>query len=93
MKIRRYYNRGVKYKYTISDEYLEKLKKERGVSQADSLDNASYEILLETKEEEKEWFFDCLNRVYSNPRYYLDRIGKLPTFKVHIKKIFPEMKK
>ena len=82
MKIRRYYKKGQKFKYTISDEYYEQLVKERGITEANRIDNASKEIILESIEEEHSWFQDCLHRVYNNPRWYLDNLDYLPTFSV-----------
>jgi len=93
MMIRRYYKKGVKYPYTICEDYLSTLVTERGSSEANRLDNASYEIVLTSLEEQKDWFFDCLQRVISNPRYYLDNLDKIPTFKVRIKEIFPSNQK
>ena len=92
MKIRRYYKKGVKYKYTICDEYLKTLIKEKGVEEANRIDNASYELLLTSKEEMNDWFNDCLNRVITNPRFYLDNLDSLMTFKVRIQDIFPKRK-
>lgn len=83
MRIRRYYKRGTSYPYTYSEEYLAKVVEEKGEIEAARLDNASYEIILETIEEEENWFNECLARVYENPRWYLDNIDFLPTFKVH----------
>jgi len=89
MRIRRYYRRGEAYKYTISDVYYDKLIKKYGIDKASMIDNASYDIILDNDEEEKNWFFDCLSRVQSNTRWYLDNLDYLPTFKISIKKIFP----
>jgi len=89
MMIRRYYRKGVKYNYTICNDYLQKLIGERGQDEASRLDNASYEIILQSKEEQLDWFNDCLRRVIKNPRYYLDNLENIPTFKVRIKEIFP----
>ena len=90
MRIRRFYRKGVPYKYTFTDEYYDKLVLEKGLQEADRLDTAEKEIVLESDEEEREWFFDCLNRVIANPRYYLDNYDKIPTFNINIKKIFPK---
>ncbi len=92
MRLRRYYMKGVKYPYTINDSYLKKLVIEKGEVEAALIDNANYEIILESEEEEKKWFFECLQRVQNNTRYYLNNIDKLPVFKVHIRKIFPKKK-
>jgi hypothetical protein len=91
MKVRRYYRKGVEYKYTWSDEYFERMLSEKGEKEAFRIDNASYEIILESEEEEREWFFDCLQDVLGNTRWYLDNLDRIPTFKVNIKRIFPEM--
>lgn len=90
MRIRRYYKKGIMYAYTISDEYLERLKEEKGEMIAAKIDNASYEILLDTLEEERAWFFECCSRVLNNPRWYLDNADMIPTFKVHHKQLFPD---
>lgn len=89
MMLRRYYKKGVKYKYTISDSYLEKLIVDRGIDEATRIDNASYDIILDSGEE-KVWFDDCCNRIMQNPRFYLDNLDKLATFKVNYTKMFPE---
>ena len=88
MRLRRYYKKGVDYKYTISDAYLDKLTERDGFEKARRLDNASYEIILDTDEEQISWFNDCLKRVMSNPRFYLDNLEFLPEFKVRKKVIY-----
>ena len=88
MIIRRYYKKDYPYKYTIGEEYLKKLVEEKGEEEANRIDNASYEIILNTKEEQRKWFFECLYRVRCNPRYYLDNLDNLYEFKVNIKDIF-----
>jgi len=90
MKLRRYYKKGLAYPYTIGEKYYEKLVFEKGRVEADRIDNASYELLLQTPEEENNWFFDCLTRVLNDPRWYLDNLDSLSTFKVKIKNIFPK---
>lgn len=98
MKIRRYYNKNVKYerkyypKIHDMEEFSKRISSERLVSEEDVMlfDNAEHTIELESEEEEATWFFDCLDRVYRDPRWYLDNLDKLPTFKVRIEKIFPE---
>jgi hypothetical protein len=92
MRIRRYYKKGCKYKYTISDEYLNVIALEKGLDQAGKIDNANYELILDNDEEMRDWFFDCLNRVIENPRFYLDNLDYLPTFRVRIQEIFPKRK-
>lgn len=89
MKIRRYYKKGIKYKYTISDEFYQKLILEKGQEVADKIDNADKEIVLQSPEEEISWFNDCCNRVRARPRWYLDNLDWLPTFTVNITDIFP----
>jgi len=93
MKIRRYYKRGQKYPYTISETFLKELTDTKGSERADYIDNASYEIILENIEEEKDWFNDCCIRIINNPRYYLDNLDKLPTFRVAYSRIFDEKPK
>ena len=90
MLIRRYYKKGVPYKYTISDEFLQKMKDDYGEERAHHIDNASYEIILETLEEESSWFADCCSRVLSDTRWYLEHLDSLPTFRVHHKALFPK---
>lgn len=85
--------KGGNYPYTINDEYLKKLVFDKGEVEAGRIDNASYELILQNEEEEKSWFFDCLQRVIDNPRWYLDNLQYLSTFRVHITKIFPKKRK
>lgn len=80
------------YPYTISEEYLAKLIVEKGYEHAENIDNASFELILD-EDEQASWFFDCLRRVYDNPRYYLDNLDFLTTFKVNITEIFPDKKR
>ena len=88
MIVRRYYKKGFPYKYTINKKYLKKLREEKGEEEASRIDNASYEIILTTKEEQRKWFFECLYRVRCNPRFYLDNLDLLCEFKVNIRDIF-----
>ena len=92
MILRRYYRRGQKYDYTISDEYLEELKNNVDYPEERimKIDNASYDIVLQTPEEEYEWFMDSCNRVLANTRWYLDNVDKVATFRVNYSRIFPE---
>ena len=90
MYLRRFYRAGTKYGRTYTDEYIEKLISQVGDEEAKRIDNATYSLVLETKEEEKSWFFDCCQRVIENPRWYLDNLEYLSVFTVHIKDIFPE---
>lgn len=82
MRVRRYYKKGVSYPYTVSEEYLVELVELKGEEEAARIDNASYELILDTEEEELSWFYECCARVYANPRWYLDNIEFLPTFRV-----------
>lgn len=91
MYLRRFYRRGLKHKRTYTDEYIQELIERLGEEETLNIDNAEYAIVLETPEEEKSWFFDCCQRVISNPRWYLNNLDKLQVFSVHIKHIFPEM--
>ena len=93
MRIRRYYQKGVKYPYTISQEYFERLLEERGEDVACSIDNAHLEIVFDDEEEEREFFFECLRKVYENPRWWLDNLENRPEFRVNITRIFPHKKK
>ena len=86
MQLIRFYRKGSKPKYTVSEEYLKTLKSQN----REFIDNASVAIVLDTDEEEKIWFNECLNRVYNNPGYYLRNLDSLMTFRVNIKKIFPD---
>ena len=87
MKIRRYYRRGQKYDYYIRDEYYEVLIKKYGVEKAEIIDNAELDIVLEP-EEQKSWFDDCCNRILENPRFYLDNVEKLATFRVQKRNVY-----
>lgn len=98
MKIRRYYEAGgvyagIKRVYypEINDfsEYL-KVMMNNGYTEEEAItmDTAQWEFLL-SEEEQATAFFDCLQRVQENPRYYLDNLDNLPVFRVDITKIFP----
>jgi uncharacterized protein YdiU (UPF0061 family) len=93
MILRRYYKMGQKYKRTYTDEYVDEMKEKLGDEEASNIDNAEYEIVLESLEEQKSWFFDGCRRVMENPRWYLDNLDKIPTFRVKITEIFPEKTK
>ncbi len=92
MHIRRYYKKGRDYNYTINEKFLQEMKDKMGEERANHIDNASYEIILDTVEEEKQWFNDCCLRVIENPRYYLDNLDSLPTFKVAFSRVFDDEK-
>ena len=64
---------------------------EKGEEVAIRMDNASYDIVLESDEEERSWFFDSCNRVLNDTRWYLDNIDKIPTFRINYSKIFPRI--
>lgn len=87
MKLRRYYRRGIKYPYTVSKAYLNKISEEKGALEAHRIDNAEYEIVL-SEGEQKSWFFDCLRRVMSNPRFYLDNLEFLSEFRVNYSVVY-----
>ena len=89
MRIRRYYKKGVSYNYTISEDFLKKINVELGVGRASKIDNASYELILDSEEEERAWFNDSCNRVIANTRWYLDNLDYLPTFRVNLTRLFP----
>ena len=55
-----------------------------------NVDTADYEIII-SDDEANSWYFDCLQRVIDNPRWYLDNLETLPTFRVDIMKIFPNV--
>jgi len=85
MKMVRFYRKGQRLPYTVSEKYYKQLQKDG----REFIDNANYAMVLESDEEEKSWFFDSLRRVYENPKYYLDNLDSCMTFRVSIGKIFP----
>lgn len=90
MFLRRFYKAGTNYKRTYTDKYIAELIEKLGEEEAMRIDNATYALVLESKEEEKSWFFDCCHRIIANPRWYLDHLDNIPVFRVKIKEIFPE---
>jgi hypothetical protein len=82
MHLRRFYKKNQHYDYKIPDEELYKIKKERGEKHSNKLDNASYEIILDNKEEETIWLNETCNKIISNPLYYFDNLDKLTTFRL-----------
>jgi len=93
MYIRRYYKKGLKYPYTVGEEYKKKLIEDYGEMRADLIDNADEEVILEGSEEELEWFNDSCERVIANPGFYLANLDKLLTFRVKIQEIHPKFVK
>lgn len=98
MNVRRYYDRRKKYDRVILPEvndvtqYLAIMESKGYEKEAAlAIDNAEYEVLL-TLDEEDTWMEDCLNRVIENPRWYLDNLEHLTTFRVHKLHLYPNKK-
>ena len=79
MYIRRYYPRGVELTKTFTDDYFNSLVIKYGIEKALLYDNASYEIIFETDEERDEYVTKSYERVYANPRWYIENIENIPT--------------
>lgn len=90
MHFRRYYPRGTKYKYVLSDQQFEDLVKKNGLDYAMVRDNAYYEIQFDSIEEQKQMLIDCCDDIIQNTRFYLDNLDKIPEFKVNYRQVFPE---
>jgi hypothetical protein len=80
MYIRRYYPRGSKFKRSYTNDFFAKMVADNGIEFALRVDNASYEIIFESRKEQKEYLQECYNRVLADVRWYLDRLDELPTF-------------
>jgi len=93
MKYRRYYQKGNKYKFVLNDEQFQELVSAVGFEKALEKDNASIELIPETKEEAKQMFNKSCDNVLKNIRFYLDNLDKIPTFHVNIQEIFPNKAK
>lgn len=97
MKYRRYYDKRNRARHHWFpelhdiDDYLAAMERlGYDQEQAMSIDTASYEIILDD-DEATGWFFDCLRRVHDDPGWYLDNLDSIPTFRVDIMKIFPNV--
>jgi hypothetical protein len=82
MMYRRYYPRGSKPKFVLSDEQFEKLVQVFGFESALEKDSASIDLIPETKEEAIQLMNEGCERVLTNTRWYLDNLDKVPTFKL-----------
>lgn len=91
MQYRRYYPKGSKHNYVISNEQYADMIKKHGEDYAMSHDNASFEIFPETDEEAKELYFQSCQRVIDNPSFYLENLDKIPTFRVRLRKMHQNM--
>lgn len=88
MKLRRYYPRGSKQKYVISDAQFDDVVERCGPKVALERDNASFEIIPDDIDEAYELFNDCCNRVIENPKFYLENLDKIPTFKIRYRDLY-----
>jgi hypothetical protein len=93
LKFRRYYPKGSKHKFVINDEQFKTLVDTYGQEEALERDNASLELIPESKQEMKEAFFNSCDNVLKNTGFYLNNLDKIPTFGVNISEIFPKKKK
>ena len=82
MKLRRYYRKGTKYPYYITDKKIEELRRTYTEEELDALDNAEYDMILSPSEQES-WYIDCIIRILANPRKYLDELDLVPSFRVN----------
>lgn len=41
------------------------------------------DVIILSKDEQRIWFDDCINRVMGDTRFYLDNLEYLPSFKVN----------
>jgi hypothetical protein len=80
VETRRYYRKGVKYPYTVTEEEYDQYVN-TGEVDIEALDNAETEILL-TPDEQVAWYGDCLLRVEKEIEYYLHNLDCCPEFRV-----------
>jgi len=86
MHLRRYYKKGYSYDYKITDEELYEIKRIKGQEEADRMDNAHYDLILDNDEEMKVWLEQSCNKIIKDPLYYYYNIDKLTTFNTRILK-------
>jgi hypothetical protein len=79
MLIKRYYRKKSKHNRTITDEFFALLIEQKGLPTAIDMDNASYDILFESKEERETYVDNSYKRVLANISYYLDNLEVIPT--------------
>ena len=80
----RFYKRGHKYRYTMSDKYYRELEGKRSREEMYFVDNAHYNFKITDIEEQQSFFVDCLNRIREEPRYYIENINKLCKIKLNL---------
>ena len=83
MEMRRYYKKGIKYPYYVTETKINELR-DKGFDEEyiDNYDTAEQEIVLNVNEQAT-WYTDCLIRVLANPSIYLDNLDMLAEFKVN----------
>jgi hypothetical protein len=86
MHLRRYYKKGHKYKYMITDDELYEIKRLKGQVEADNIDNAHYDLILDNEEEMRDWLKQSCNKILKDPLYYFHNLEKLTTFNTRITK-------
>lgn len=91
MKIRRYYPRGSKHKYVISDEQFDMMIEKHGAMKALAIDNAQFEIIPDNANEAFEMFNDCCDRVVKDTSFYMENLDKIPTFKIKYTDIYEKI--
>jgi len=82
MMYRRYYPKGSKPRYVLSDEQFEKLVQVHGFELALEKDTACVEVITESSEEAIQLMNEGCDRIINNTRWYLDNLDKIPTFKM-----------
>ena len=93
MNYRRYYPKGSKKFYVLSDEQFNKMVDDLGFEHAIERDNACIELIPETKEEMLNLFFSSCEKVIANTRWYLDNLDKVPTFTIKYGEFYEYLEK
>ena len=82
MQLRRFYKRGGKYGYYLTDIQISNMRDEDVDEEyIDTLDNSETEILL-TPPEQITWYMNSLISVIKDPAYYLENLDFITEFKV-----------
>lgn len=93
MNYRRYYPRGSKKAYVLSDEQFDKMVKDLGFEAAVEKDNAQIELVPESVDEALTFFHESCENVIRNTRFYLENLDKIPTFKLRYTDLYMELDK
>jgi len=87
----RYYPKGSKHKFVLSEEQFDEMVKTMGLEEAMERDNACIRLIPETDEEALRMFNESCERVIANPRFYLDNLDIIPTFSMRYRILYDKL--